>query len=91
MDTEDIVVTSKDDLSAMCVDGLYKFNFKFYGFLFILFLFVNSEIFCSRVLYKVNGLGEDKKTPSTWGMMVQALILVILCIIVDLLIRNNIV
>lgn len=58
----------------------------YYVLLFLVFIFLNSELFIDQVLDKISGT-TDHKIITSKGIMVQATILVLIMIVVDLCIQ----
>lgn len=79
-----------DDLSSIVTDLLGSIQYKFLGFLFLLFILVSSDVFVSRVLTTFDG-AVDMKCPTNWGVFLQALVLVIGMTFIDAMIKQKII
>jgi len=90
-DSAPIAVGKKsDDLLSIVIDIVSKTQFKFLGMLLLIFIFINSDVFISRVLGRVSG-AVDGKTTTSWGVCVQGIFLVLCMIAVDIFIRTDII
>lgn len=78
------------DLAALIADGLYSIQYKLLIFTLLIFVLVSSDIFINRVLSKFND-AVDYKTPTSWGVTIQGLFLVLSMIILDALVKNSII
>lgn len=83
-----------DDVDSVPVgggSGSQLFNLKLVGILFLLFIFVVSDFFTSSV---ISGFGEKAvrcRSPTSWGVVLQGIFLVILYVIAVYLIENGII
>jgi hypothetical protein len=53
-----------------------------YFFLFVIYLFVNSEVAFTRIFKDISGASDDGATTNTYGTFLQALLLVLLYFII---------
>lgn len=86
----DIIIEEKSSLHDLAGAAVSKLQWKLFGFMFIVFMFVNSDVFISRILSKIDG-ATDFKDVTSYGTGLQALLLVLACIIFDVLIKYKIV
>jgi len=81
---------NRDDFSSMCIDLLKKVNFKVAIFIFIIGIFIFSDVFIDNILLS---FGDDTvygSNPTTKGTIIQLSFLTISYIIFDLLIQGEI-
>jgi len=84
-------ITSNDQsLLKILEDAGNGIQYKLFAFIILLFLFINSDIFISRVLSRFDG-AVVASTPSSFGTFIQAIILVVMAAIVDMFIKNKII
>jgi hypothetical protein len=76
----------KSDMGQAVVGFLSMAYFKLLFAIFMIFLFVSSDVFIDKVLGYISGASEHR-SPTTKGVMIQALIMVILVMFIDLLLR----
>jgi hypothetical protein len=81
---------SPDDLTAVIVDIISHVQFKFMGLMLLMFILFSSDVFINRALAKFSG-AVDYKCPTSWGVCIQGMLLVLSMIIIDCLIRQNII
>jgi hypothetical protein len=81
---------SPDDLVSIILDITSQIQFKFLGFLVIVFILLSSDIFINRVLAKFKG-AVDYKTPTSWGVCLQSMFLAMIMLVLDGLIRQKII
>lgn len=89
-DSEPITVEHKNGFVDMLGDTISSHQYKLMFALFIIFIFVNSDVFIGRVLGRVSGATEFNTT-TNYGSMLQALFLVISYIIMETLIKNEVI
>jgi hypothetical protein len=63
-------------------------EYKLYIFLFVLFIFIQSNIFKEGILLKMNGAIEGEHV-TQYGTIIQGIILTISFIIISVLIDND--
>ena len=59
--------------------------------LFLIFLFVLSDVFIYNILEKIDSKYVDGRIPTPKGIYVQGIILVIMFVFMDFLISNNLI
>jgi hypothetical protein len=90
-DSEPIRKKSSETSSLAPVAFEYANNiqFKLFFFIFIIFLFLSSDAFISRILSKFNGAVSSNNDVTSVGTIVTGLMLVFFGIIIDILIKNK--
>jgi hypothetical protein len=83
-DTGDI----NNSLGGLVNEVLTGVQFKSIILLFMIFLFIVSDVFTINVLQRFNG-AVDYKTPTSFGSVIQGTCLVLLFIFADLLVRRG--
>jgi hypothetical protein len=68
-----------------CSWGSY---FRILAIIFVMFLFVSSDVFIDKILSQVSGAVEYK-TPTTRGTFIQALVLTLLVMMIDLILSSG--
>lgn len=81
---------SPDDFYSLFNDFTESCNFKLLGGLFIIFMILSSDVFLNRILSRFKNAVEYN-TITTWGIMIQGIIMVIAMIMLDVLIKRKIV
>ena len=66
-------------------------NYKIIFFLFIIFMFINSDIFIEKVLSRFDGTVEGRVTVTNKGTFISSIVLILFYMTFDMLIRNRIV
>ena len=91
-DSEPILLhrSPPDDLTAVVLDAVSRVQFKLFGLMFLVFLFLSSDTFINRVLTGFSG-AVDYKSPTSWGVCIQGLFLVTAMIIIDPLIAHQVI
>lgn len=92
-DSAPITVTKKerpDDLTSIVKDIICGVDYKLIGLLFLIFLFVTSDVFMIRVLDKFDD-AVDYKSPTNRGILIQGVFVVLFYIIADALIKNSVI
>ena len=91
-DSDPIVVTKNKpiDLTSVMLDVASHIQFKFLGMMLIVFLFINSDVFINRALAAFTG-AVDYKCPTSYGVILQGLFLVLAMIIMDVFIKQDII
>lgn len=67
-----------------------RIPFKFLGLLFVLFMFLSSDVFIKRILGRIDGAVGFGNTPTTYGTVITGVLLVIFVAIADALIKNKV-
>lgn len=73
---------SGDDVPETVIGFLTMVHFKQLIFIFLIFLFVSSDVFINKVLNNISG-AVLHQYPTTKGVFIQALIMVVLVILLD--------
>jgi hypothetical protein len=82
-------LSDDDDFPSMFVKLFSRINIKVAIFIFILGLFLFSDIFIKNILSSFKGAVSDLGYPTTNGTVIQLIFLIIAYLIVDLLIQGN--
>ncbi len=77
-----------DDLTTVIVDIMSSIQYKFLGLMLLIFILISSDVFINRALAKFEG-AVDYKCPTSWGVCLQGLFLVLVIIIIDALISQK--
>ena len=77
-----------DDFMGVLMGTLALSNLKLAFFIFLIFLFVTSDIFVEHALSKWDGLVYNRE-PNEKGTVVQGIALVLLYMTIDILIRGG--
>lgn len=80
----------KDDLCPLVFEVVKSIDFKFYGLLFLMFLFITSDVFIERILSQFSQATQHQTT-TPYGSVIQAIFLVITMLLVSFLINKNII
>ena len=75
-----------DDLASAFVGFFTTINYKILFFIFVIFLFISSDVFIDKALSRIDGAVEYK-TPTTKGTFIQGFFLVFLYMIIDITIK----
>jgi cell division protein FtsX len=90
-DSEPIVICSKgDDFVTAILDIVSHIQFKLFALILVLFLFLNTDVFINRVLNQFDG-AVDLKVPTSYGILLIGLFLMIGCVTIDAAIRQNVI
>lgn len=76
-DCDDFKCGSRSDFTDMFMDFYAGIDFKVLFILFVIFLFVSSDVFINKVLNRFNGAVDYKNTTS-YGTVLQGLFLTII-------------
>jgi hypothetical protein len=79
-----------DTLTRIIVDAVASAHWKLYAFIFVLFIFISSDVFIGSTLGHIAGATENG-TPTNYGVFIQGLFLVLFVIIIDIAISQKIV
>ncbi len=91
MDSEPIVVTKKpNDLISIAVDSVTSIPFKFLSLMFLTFILLSTDVFIGRILGSFDG-AVDYLTPTSWGVCIQGMFLVFAMVIIDALIKQQVI
>ncbi|MFA5767485.1 MAG: hypothetical protein WC919_06170 [Candidatus Paceibacterota bacterium] len=83
--------TKRKSIMEQCIDAFYSLEYKMYAFLFLLFIFVTSDVFVNLVLKKMKGTTNAYGVVTPFGVVIQGFALVIAHIIIHALIARGIV
>jgi len=89
-DSEPIDAADSGTFLSMIMDAVGGIQFKFLGILFLVYLFVSSDIFILGLLDRIPG-AVDYKAPTTYGSLLTAAALVMIMFVMDPLIRQKII
>jgi hypothetical protein len=73
----------------MAMAAVCTIPYKFLIILFVAFMVVSSDMFIARILSQFDG-AVQMRYPTNWGTIIQGLFLVLAMLLVDGLIRHNI-
>lgn len=77
-----------DDITSLITGlGIQKLKLSF--FIFILFIFISSDVFVDRILSNKKNTYVEGRVLTSKGVMVQGLILSVCYIIITLLVEND--
>ncbi len=88
-DADPIEPIPSHDMFGIFGEAVANIQFKQIIALFFMYLFVNSDVFTHRVLTNING-ALDYGVLTTTGIVSQAIVLCIGFIIIDLLVRQEV-
>lgn len=79
-------------LLSMFAHGIYNIQYRSLLFLFVLFIFITSDVFNATILKKINGTVDIERDCATpYGTVIQGLLLVIGYMILNFLISQGII
>ncbi len=78
-------VRKPDDLAGTFVGFFRGINYKFYFFLFIIFMLLTSDVFIDKVLGNING-ATDYRNTTVKGTLIQGIILVFATLAINMII-----
>lgn len=93
-DSEAVTVSSDklpDDLMSISSNMIDKIPFKLLSFIFIIYLFLSSDVFNVRILSTIDGAVGYANTPSTKGTIITGVLLVVFTTLVGLLIDKKVI
>jgi len=92
MADSDLLITGRrpDDVTSIIMDMISHVQFKFVALMFLMFIFLSSDVFINRILATFKG-AVNQKTPTTYGTTLNGLFLVIAMIIIDAFIGQKII
>lgn len=79
------------DLSHVAVGALSKVPFKLLSFIFIIFIFLSSDVFIKRILSNIDGSVGYGNSPTTKGTVITGVLLVLFTAVVQLLIDRSVI
>ena len=92
-DSEAIAISKEktpSDVAPVFVSALSRLPYKLLGFLFIIYIFLSSDVFINRILPQMDGCVGYGNTATTKGTILTGLLLVLFVAIIDELIRRDI-
>lgn len=91
VDSEPIRITKVPDaIGNVFVDILSKINYKIAIFLAFIFVVLSSDVFTNRILSKFSG-AVDGKHATNYGTFLQGMFLACAYIVMDALVRNQVI
>lgn len=81
-------MNKQDNFVTMGIEGLKSVNWKLYFLLFILFIVITCDVFTDRCLSGFKG-AVDGTDPTSYGVILQGIFLVLFFIMFDYLCRFN--
>ena len=81
---------SPDDFMGIFADFFVSVNYKLIFLLFIIYLFLHSDMFVDKVLTKVNG-AVNHRAPTNKGTFITGLLLVLFYMVFDMLIKSRVI
>lgn len=79
-------------LLSMFAHGVYNIPYKSLLFLFILFVFITSDVFNATVLKKINGsIDSERDCATPYGTVIQGMLLVIGYAVLNFLISQAVI
>jgi hypothetical protein len=79
-----------DDFAPLIFDLLKSIDYKYYAFMFLFFMFITSDIFINKLLSNIEGTLEYQNT-TPYGIVIQAITLIGIMIIIQMLIKKEII
>jgi hypothetical protein len=79
-----------DDFPSLGIDLFKKINFKIAIFLFVISFLVNSDIFIEKILIKFKD-AVSGELPTSHGVIIQIMVIIISYIIIDLLVQSDVI
>jgi hypothetical protein len=89
-DNDDDIYKQKydgDDFPSMFVKLCSRINLKIGIFIFLIGLFIFSDVFVNTILSMFKGAISNIQLPTTYGTVIQLIFLVIAYLIIDLLVQ----
>lgn len=86
---DEVVKTKKgDDFISMAMDGLSAINIKMLILLFLVYIFINSDVFIDNVLSRIKNTTESGILTSK-GVIVCGIVLILAHVLIDILINSG--
>lgn len=82
-------IDKKDNLWSIILSIGSKFDFKMMIILFLLFIIITSDVFVDRILSRFGG-AVNLNIPTTWGTVLQGLLLVFSYVLFDILVTYEV-
>ena len=89
MDSDQIQKKTSNNFIALVVDAFGKIQFKLLIFIFIMFVFLSSDVFVDRILSNFDGAVELHAV-SNYGIMLQGIFMVLGYVVLQILIDQSI-
>jgi hypothetical protein len=92
LDSDPILISrgAPDDLTAIILDISSHVQYKFLALLLVIFILASSDVFINRILARFKG-AVDYKCPTSWGVVLQGIFIVLSMIVIDGLIKQKII
>jgi hypothetical protein len=91
MDADIIMNPNKSkSLITSLMEAVGKIQFKFLILLFVMFVFISSDVFIDRILVSFDGATELHST-TNYGVVLQGLFLVLGYVMLEILVDQNII
>lgn len=94
MDSENIKVSKRNrpsDLHPVVNGVVGRIPFKMMFYLFVVYMFLSSDVFIKRILSKADGAVNIYNSPNTKGTVIIGVILVVFLAIIDQMIDASII
>lgn len=82
-------IDNRDDFPSMFMQLFGHINFKLAAFIFLMGLFIFSDVFVKNILAGFPDAVNLMNFPTTYGTIIQLLFLVIAYLILDLLVQGK--
>lgn len=79
-----------DELATIVADFFTSINYKLFIFVFLLFVLISSDIFIDKILGKFNN-AVDHRVATSKGVFIQGLFCAVFVILIDALVRNELI
>lgn len=89
-DSDPLSINKPDDFTDILSDAIVGVKYKFFFLLAAIFFMISSDVFINRVLNSFQG-AVNGKHPTNWGTFLQGLFLVLVCVIIDILLKQKII
>jgi hypothetical protein len=89
----DIIISTKDRPESFLTvigNALSDIPYRFFVLMFLTFLLLSSDTFINRILSNIDN-AVDMKSPTSYGTVIQGLLLVFMCMIYDCLIKQQVI
>lgn len=86
----DVLDDGSASITTMLIDLSSKIQFKLFALMFVIFILISSDTFVNRILSRASG-AVDQRHPTNWGTMLQGMFLVLVCIMLDVAIKQKII
>ncbi len=80
----------KKTMISNLVDALANTNLKLLLFIFVLFIFVNTDLFVDKLLSRIDG-AVDHRAATSKGVVIQGVFIVLMFVMADTLIQAGII